>query len=244
MSARESPIPMAKAEWIPKLPRPLRSAFFGLAHLKIDRTLGPLLGQMRFDAGITPAARPMKGIMRDYWHSPDGVICLFPDWFAKKAADWPPQAILLTPAFPHFDEDDTRPLDPALLDFLNRCKNIGRPPVVITPGSANAHAQHFLRESAAACRRINRPAIIVTRFPEQIPKSDLPADFFAADYAPFSLLFPRAAAIIHHGGVGTTSQCLAAGVPQFIMPLSHDQPDNAARIKRLGAGDYRYPSRV
>ena len=44
--------------------------------------------------------------------------------------------------------------------------------------------------------------------------------------------------MVHHGGIGTTAQALAAGVPQLIMPLAHDQPDNAARVQRLGvAGD-------
>jgi UDP:flavonoid glycosyltransferase YjiC (YdhE family) len=53
-------------------------------------------------------------------------------------------------------------------------------------------------------------------------------------YAPFSAVLPRAAAFVHHGGIGTTAQALAAGVPQLIVPLSHDQFDNAARAQRLG----------
>ena len=56
----------------------------------------------------------------------------------------------------------------------------------------------------------------------------------AFDYAPYSLVFPRAACVVHQGGVGTTAQVLRAGVPALIMPYSHDQPDNAARCERLG----------
>lgn len=56
----------------------------------------------------------------------------------------------------------------------------------------------------------------------------------AFNYAPYSLLFPKAACVVHQGGVGTTAQVLRAGVPQLIMPYSHDQPDNAARCERLG----------
>src|SRR5690606_11490043 len=52
----------------------------------------------------------------------------------------------------------------------------------------------------------------------------------------FGALFPRAAAIVHQGGVGTTGQALRAGVPTVIVPFSHDQPDNAARTVRLGTG--------
>jgi UDP:flavonoid glycosyltransferase YjiC (YdhE family) len=49
-------------------------------------------------------------------------------------------------------------------------------------------------------------------------------------------LFPRCAAVFHHGGVGTTARALAAGTPQLILPLAFDQMDNAARVRRLGAG--------
>jgi UDP:flavonoid glycosyltransferase YjiC (YdhE family) len=54
------------------------------------------------------------------------------------------------------------------------------------------------------------------------------------DFAPFSELLPHCAALVHHGGIGTCSQGLAAGVPQLVVPHAHDQPDNAARLVRLG----------
>src|SRR5438445_634188 len=63
----------------------------------------------------------------------------------------------------------------------------------------------------------------------------------AFEYVRFVRVFGRAAAVVHHGGIGTTSQCFRAGVPQLIMPMAHDQPDNAARVKRMGVGDYLYP---
>jgi UDP:flavonoid glycosyltransferase YjiC (YdhE family) len=53
----------------------------------------------------------------------------------------------------------------------------------------------------------------------------------------------KAAALVHHGGIGTTAQALAAGIPQLAMPLAHDQFDNATRVKRLGVGDWLMPSR-
>src|ERR1019366_7653591 len=56
----------------------------------------------------------------------------------------------------------------------------------------------------------------------------------AFDYAPYSELFPRAAAIVHQGGVGTTAQAMRSGRPMLVMPYSHDQPDNAQRLTRLG----------
>ena len=54
---------------------------------------------------------------------------------------------------------------------------------------------------------------------------------------------PRAAALVHHGGIGTLAQALRAGCPQLVMPMAFDQPDNAVRLERLGVGRYLRPSR-
>jgi rhamnosyltransferase subunit B len=56
------------------------------------------------------------------------------------------------------------------------------------------------------------------------------------NYAPYSQLFSQACAIVHQGGIGTTAQALQSGRPMLVMPYSHDQPDNAARVERLGTG--------
>ena len=66
------------------------------------------------------------------------------------------------------------------------------------------------------------------------PKRPLPESICVAEYAPYSALFKRAAMVVHQGGVGTVAQCLRAGKPMLIMPYSHDQPDNARRMRRAG----------
>jgi rhamnosyltransferase subunit B len=67
------------------------------------------------------------------------------------------------------------------------------------------------------------------------PKTvDSGQQIIAVPYAPYSQVFPRSAAVVHQGGIGTTAQVLRAGVPHLFMPYSHDQPDNAARCERLG----------
>ena len=83
---------------------------------------------------------------------------------------------------------------------------------------------------------------MLTQFRDQVPKS-LPDSVAHFEYVPLSQLLPRAAALVHHGGIGTASQALAAGVPQLVMPMAHDQPDNADRIKRLGVGRALKPKR-
>ena len=73
--------------------------------------------------------------------------------------------------------------------------------------------------------------------------NDLPNTVAHFNYVPFSRLLPRAAVLVHHGGIGTASQGLSAGVPQLVMPLAHDQPDNADRLRRLGVGRALKPKR-
>jgi UDP:flavonoid glycosyltransferase YjiC (YdhE family) len=241
MSVEESPVIMAGGEWVPRVPRWVRRAFFGLVDFQVDRAMKGPVNAIRREAGI--AGKAISGVMRHYWHSPDGVLCLFPEWYARKATDWPAQAV--TTRFPLYDEAGDRGggeegmIDPALEDFLAEGGKEEKP-VVVTAGSANLQAARFFQESCDALRSLNRRGILLTRFPEQLPAT-LPLGVHSSEYVPFSQVFPRAAAVIHHGGIGTTAQCFAAGVPQLIMPMAHDQPDNATRIKRLGVGDYLYP---
>jgi UDP:flavonoid glycosyltransferase YjiC (YdhE family) len=94
-------------------------------------------------------------------------------------------------------------------------------------------ARDFFVESAKAARLLNRRAVLLYGIFNEAPKIT-DENIAAFDYAPYSQIFPRAACVVHQGGVGTTAQVLRAGVPHLIMPYSHDQPDNAARCERLG----------
>ena len=119
---------------------------------------------------------------------------------------------------------------------LERFLAEGPEPVVFTLGSAAVHIPgDFYRESLKAARRIGRRAVLLVG-----PDGDLSVadgrDAIAVPYAPFSSLFPRAAAVVHQGGVGTTQQALRAGRPQLVVPHLGDQFDNGARVARLGAG--------
>jgi UDP:flavonoid glycosyltransferase YjiC (YdhE family) len=134
--------------------------------------------------------------------------------------------------FPLWDESAVREPSAELAHFLDA----GEPPVVFTAGSAMAQGEKFFRVSAEVCRAAGWRGLLLTQFPEQLPQP-LPAGVRHFHYVPFSAVLPRAAAFVHHGGIGTTAQALAAGVPQLVTPLAHDQPDNAMRVKRLGVGD-------
>jgi UDP:flavonoid glycosyltransferase YjiC (YdhE family) len=108
--------------------------------------------------------------------------------------------------------------------------------VVFTLGSAAVLAAgDFYEQSASAALRTGvRAVLLIGNDPRNRPTQQLPASICVAEYAPYSALFPRAALVVHQGGVGTTAQCLRAGRPMLIMPYSHDQPDNARRMSRLG----------
>jgi UDP:flavonoid glycosyltransferase YjiC (YdhE family) len=103
-------------------------------------------------------------------------------------------------------------------------------------GSAAVQAAgNFFVESAKAARRIGRRAVLLVGKDMPRPPAELLSpEIVAFDYAPFSQLFPRVAAIVHQGGIGTTAQVMRSGRPALAMPLSHDQFDNALRSKRLG----------
>lgn len=192
----------------------------------IDPVIAPAVNAMRAKVGLAPVSRILGG----YWNAPRLTLGLWPDWFAARQPDHPPQLRLT--GFPLYDEADHHELDPDLESWLDA----GDPPIAFTPGSAMLHGHAFFDAAAKACERIGRRGLLLTRHIEQIP-AHLPPTVRHFTYAPFSDLLPRCAALVHHGGIGTTAQALRAGVPQLIMAMTHDQPDNAARVKRLGGGD-------
>jgi rhamnosyltransferase subunit B len=215
--------PLPVAAWEPTW---LKRLIFGVVdRLLVDPLLAPNLNRFRATFGLPP----VKGIFRDWLNSPDRVLGLFPEWYASPASDWPKQLVLT--GFPLYDEADVTPMDERLSSFLAE----GEAPIAFTPGSAMQHGQKFFIQAIEACRMLGRRGLLLTRHAETVP-SDLPAQVRHVDYAPFSRLFPRCAAVVHHGGIGTSAQGLAGGVPQLVMPMAHDQPDNAVRLNRLGVG--------
>jgi rhamnosyltransferase subunit B len=160
--------------------------------------------------------------------SPYLVLALFSSVLAKPQPDWAANTVVT--GFTFYDGDrDKAELTPELQHFLDA----GEPPLVFTLGSANVlNPGVFYQESIQAATQLNRRAVLLmggNTLPE-----DLPKDIIAIDYAPYSKIFPHACAIVHQGGIGTTAQALRAGRPTLIMPYTYDQPDNAARVKRLG----------
>ena len=190
-----------------------------------DRTICPWLNEFRGRFGLPP----VRGVFREWMHSPLRLIAMFPEWFAPQQPDWPPQTRLA--GFPLYSEEGVVEPTRDVVEFIDA----GPPPLVFTPGSANVYGGDFFQAAADACQRLGQRGLLLTRFPDQVPAS-LPDGVRHVDFVPFRWLLKRSALLVHHGGIGSMSQALAAGVPQVIMPMAHDQFDNVARVERLGVG--------
>lgn len=114
----------------------------------------------------------------------------------------------------------------------------GDAPLIFTLGTSAVHdSAAFVTASLQAIANLGRRALFVLNVEQRDRWQSQASDrVMFCSYAPYSLLFPRAAVIVHHGGVGTTAQALRSGRPQLITPYLVDQPDNAARVERLGVG--------
>jgi len=193
--------------------------------LVIDRCIKPPLNEFRATLGLEPVDR----VMHRWMHSPQLVIAFFPEWFAAVQPDWPANTHAV--GFPLWDGEG----EPAPLEEAEEFLNAGAAPVIFTPGSAGSTMHRFFRESIEAARRLGLRAMLVTNYPEQIPPN-LPADIRVFGYLPFSQVLPRAALLVHHGGIGTLAQGIKAGIPHLVVPNGYDQFDSGWRIEKMGLG--------
>lgn len=218
------PMAMPGMPFVPKMPLAVRHFLMSsIDRLWLDTTCRDDLNKIRSEYGLPP----VKSVMRNWMHSTDQVIGAFPRWYAEPQPDWPPHTVLA--GFPVYNRPEDQSLTIELEEFLNA----GEAPVVFTAGSAMAHSKKHFETAVAAAKLAGLRAVLVSAFPEQIP-DDLPNDILHVKYAPFSVLFPRACVVQHHGGIGTSIQGLAAGVPQLVTPFAHDQFDNAFRLSKIG----------
>ncbi len=214
---------------------PLAALVPGFPHLffrigkRIARSWGDPVNDLRRRLGL----RPFRNPVFDDMFSPWGTQAWFSRVLAQPQADWPAQTVVT--GFPFYDRlEPGQGLSAELAEFLDA----GPAPVVFTLGStAVFDAGAFYSESLAAARKIGcRAVLLIGRDARNRPSGSVPDNVLVAEYAPYSELLPRAAATVHQGGVGTTAQALRAGRPMIVVPYSHDQPDNGARVRRLGAG--------
>lgn len=208
-------------------------AVFETARTYLDARYGRRIDVVRRRHGLQKA-----GARRMF--DPDAgsalTLGLWSPQFAALPADAPANVRLV--GFPLFDAAarDCAP-DPLLQDFLAA----GSPPLVFTLGTFAVHAAGtFYARAEEVARRLGRRAILLTG-------RDAPPRRTAAvlecRYLPHSQVFPHAAAVIHHGGIGTIGQALRAGKPQLVVPHMGDQNDHAWRVRKLRIGQRVAPRR-
>jgi rhamnosyltransferase subunit B len=214
-------------EWVSRLPYAARKLLFhGIEQFVIDPVFRIVLRGVIQELDLPKPHR----VMREWCYSPRRILGLFPDWFCPKPDDWPPQLALT--GFTLFNQCAAKEaeLPPGLCRFLT----MGSPPVVFTPGTETRNARTFFEAALKAAEETGSRGVVLTRLADQLPS--LPATMCHESYAPLNLLIPKAAVVVHHGGIGTTAQCLRAGIPQLVVPGRLDQFDNAQHVERLGCG--------
>jgi len=125
---------------------------------------------------------------------------------------------------------DTRPLDPELESFLDA----GDPPIYFGFGSISA-PEGLSRAMIESARALGRRAILLRGWAD-LTLVDNEPDCIAIGEVNHQALFKRVAAIVHHGGAGTTHAATRAGAPQVVIPQHYDQHYWAGRVQQLDIG--------
>lgn len=153
--------------------------------------------------------------------------------FMPLQPDWPPG--LEVTGFCFWDI----PTDWAETAELTAFLDGSQPVVAISSGSISRQVgitfDRFYEVSIEGVRQAGGRALVIGASPESLP-NPLPDDVLALPFAPFSQIYPRCAAVIHHGGIGTTAQALRAGVPALVVPWGFDQYFTAAQVMHIAAG--------
>jgi rhamnosyltransferase subunit B len=216
----------------PRRPSWLISLGYRIGDLFIlDRYLGDAVNRTRRDLGLDPVQR----IMHRWWLSPDTVLALYPDWFGASrpigGGVWRQCGFPLAVNSAGMAAEDRQRLE----EHRSSHEGVRGRSVFFTPGTAHRHAQAFFELGIAVCEELGRPAIFATSHQDQIPQG-LPPWVLPIGYVPLDQVLPHCAALVHHGGIGTTAAGLASGCPQVVTPMAFDQFHNASRLQQLGVG--------
>ncbi len=205
---------VAPYRWIFRIPRAIVRRW--------ERPLRDLRAELGLPA--TDAIAQFEGQFAPRLH-----LALFSRVLASPQPDWPANTLVC--GFPRYDGT---PPDPGTQSELEAFLAAGDPPIVFGLGSSAVMvAGEFWRAAIEVTQALKRRAILLTgSLREHL--GPVPPTVKVFQYVPYSVVFPRAAAIVHSGGIGTLAQALAAGRPQLIVPVAFDQPDNARRTVALG----------
>jgi rhamnosyltransferase subunit B len=193
----------------------------------INRTIDPAVNAVRRDLGL----KPQKQTMLRRQFSDTLNLGLWSEHFRGPAADDPRLSRIV--GFP--GRPPSVGLDqPSLQEAIERSRERGERLAAWSLGTTavhagSAHRDRFIEVSRAA----GFTPIVLTgnnSVAEQLSQSE---GVIAAAYARHDTLFPLVDLVVHHAGIGTSAAVLKAGIPSVAIPFTHDQPDNARRLRRL-----------
>ncbi len=153
-------------------------------------------------------------------------------WSALYRSETPDDpANSLTSGFTIERQPDPSRIPKEMIDWLSQ----GSPPVIVGLGStARWQGRHIYEAVRKVCITLQKRCLLIG--PELNDLTNLETGIRTVRAIPFREVFPYACIVVHHGGLSTTAEALFAGCPQLVVPFAHDQFNNAARVKRLGAG--------
>ena len=203
--------------------RSLRNLLGGL------RAMGPSAGLVTSDRGATTRER-LRGLAQ---------LSTAPAFVANSAQIVTPRRVggrqIRCTGYPFLDLPVDLPQE--VVDFLNA----GTAPVYVGLGSHTVPAvREALGHTVAAVLELERRAVVQRG--SGLEEGEHDSGVIFVDEVPHALLFPRVAAVVHHGGAGTTAQALRAGRPQVVLPFTMDQPFFARRVHEIGVGSAPVPT--
>jgi len=187
---------------------------------RFDDLFGAALNAHREAIGLAPVASARGHVFGEQpWIAADPTLGPWPD--PADTGVFQPGAWILA---------DERPLPPDVTAFLDG----GDPPVYFGFGSMRA-PQDVARVLVDTARALGRRAVVSRGWADLSMGEDAP-DVLLAGEVNLQALFRRVAAVVHHGGAGTTTLAAQAGAPQVVVPQIYDQHYWARRVEQLGAG--------
>ncbi|MBD0385365.1 MAG: hypothetical protein ICV54_02245 [Nostoc sp. C3-bin3] len=218
-----------------KLEMPLVAVMSSPSHLStrslvaemIGSILGDEINQIRKEISLS-AVENWSAWLRE---TPSKTIGLWADWFADATPE--ESSEVLQPGFIWDKEPLASAIPIEVQEFLQQEPS----PILITGGTTSLAGEKFFAVSAAACKLLGRPGLLVTRHEKLVP-SNLPDGVKWVKYLPsLASCMPYTSAIIHHGGLVTSGQALAAGIPQLVLGGGADQLYTGSCLNRLGVGE-------
>jgi rhamnosyltransferase subunit B len=191
-----------------------------------ERLVVPFINPVRRELGLGDWKRENLPKLEQSPH----VLALFPDWFKQRPADWPGQLTNTGFVLGNLDIGFNRE---RLEDFLR----VHGAPVTFSFGTGIPVTDHLVEKVARICAEVGRAGVLVAHGQSERQVDQHSPPLLVLPVAQFDYLFPRSSLVVHHGGIGTCAQALAAGVPQLITPYTFDQPDNAFHLWQLGTGN-------